>query len=251
VSAISGIPAVVLAGGLGTRLRAITNDRVPKPMVPVPLAGAWVPFLEFPLAHLRAQGVVQVVICVGHLGDRIRSHFEDGTRFGLDIAYDDAGPADTGLRVLRAMRRISGPSFLVVCGDTYHPIDVGAFMRNFGQHATWLMQLAVKRDAPGTTPNVAMTRSGHVVAYDELGVAGPFVGVETGTLVLRRQALDGFEDRASFSLTTDVYPHLIANRSLGSLETDAPFFDIGTPEGYDRFCARASEGAAQPISIAQ
>lgn len=243
------VPAVILAGGLGTRLRSITGDRYPKPMVPVPLGGRTCPFLEFPLAHLRAHGVGEVVLCIGHLGEQIRRHFGDGSRFGLTISYDDAGAAETACRVLRAGRRLRAPEFVVLCGDVYHPLDIEAFMVDFRRHAAWDMQLAVGA-ADGEGANVALGDDGVVIGYDRAGICGGRTGIETGTLALRSAALDDFGPRTDLSLTADIYPRLIARRALGGFATDAAFFDIGSPAGYDRFRAFVASGGATPLSQA-
>jgi mannose-1-phosphate guanylyltransferase len=248
------LPAIVLAGGLGTRLREVTGDRMPKPMVPVPLAGASYPFLEFVLAHLRAQGIVDIIICIGHLGDAIRRHFGDGRRFGLNLVYSDAGAALTATRVMRAMRvvdQLRSLEFLVVCADTYHPLDVSAFIGNFRERPRWLIQLAViERDGEGAA-NVAIDDDGTVTAYRVAGVeAARRAGLETGTLAVSRDALAGFDTQGDLSLTDDVYPALIGRRAVGTWDSGAPFFDIGTPDGYRRFCQFAAQAGVAPLSAA-
>ena len=75
--------AVIMAGGKGTRLRAITNDEIPKPMAPV----AGKPILQWQIECLRDQGVTDVVLIVGHLGEKIQDFFGDGKAFGVDIRY--------------------------------------------------------------------------------------------------------------------------------------------------------------------
>jgi mannose-1-phosphate guanylyltransferase len=245
-SAVS-VPAIVLAGGLGTRLREITGDRYPKPMVPVPLAGASHPFLEFVLAQLRAQGIVDIIICIGHLGESIQRYFGDGSRFGLQIDYDDAGLALTATRVMRAADRLSANEYLVVCGDTYHPFDLPAFMENFQRRPRWLVQLAVLEQGPGGPANVALDADGTVTVYDANGAEGLRVGLETGTLTMRKEALAGFDAALDLSLTDDVYPELIRRQAVGAWASRAPFFDIGTPRGYRDFCRFAAQDGATPL----
>lgn len=83
--------AAIIAGGLGTRLGALTKD-VPKPLVPV--AGR--PFLDHQLKLLRAGGVDKVVLCIGHLGEQIQDFVGDGSRWGLEVAYSLDGPVLLG-----------------------------------------------------------------------------------------------------------------------------------------------------------
>jgi NDP-sugar pyrophosphorylase family protein len=241
-------PAIVLAGGLGTRLRAVTHDRLSKPMVPVALDDGSVPFLEFPLAHLRSQGIIEVVICIGHIGEHIQQYFGDGSRFGLRITYDDAGSVLTGTRVRSAIRTTTASEVLVVCGDVYHPLDLRAFMNNFQRQITWSMQLAVRMGAMNGLANIAMDLDGRVISYESNGVQGVRTGLETGILALRPHALGTFSAKSDVSLTEDLYPALIARGTIGGFITKAEFFDIGTQQGYDRFCAYARRGGTVPIS---
>jgi NDP-sugar pyrophosphorylase family protein len=216
-------------------------------MVPVPYGARSHPFLDFVLGQLQSQGCTEIVICIGHLGDAIRTHFGDGSRFGLRIAYDEAGTVSTGMRVISAAAQVEASSFLVVCGDTYHPIDIAAFVRSFDDHPHWLAQLAIV-DRSDNTANVAVDSRGAVLAYDPVGVRGERTGLETGTVAMRRTALEGFIASGNLSLTGDIYPRLIARRTMGAWRSGAAFFDVGTPDGYQRFCAFVAGGGAAPVS---
>lgn len=244
----ANISPIILAGGLGKRLRGITRDRFPKPMVPIPVAGESVPFLEFPLAHLKAQGFTEIVICIGHLGEQICQHFGDGGRFGLSISYDNAGSADTGRRVWSAAQRLYADQFLVFCGDVYHPFELREFIAQFQQHPQWRLQLAVAPSLDDAPTNLAIDSDGVITSYDLNGLREQGNGTDAGTLLLRRETLDIYSDTADFSLTADLYPRLIEEKALGGAILDTPYFDIGTPCGYRRFCEHASAGGAVPLS---
>jgi NDP-sugar pyrophosphorylase family protein len=242
------VPAIVLAGGLGTRLRSVTNNQFPKPMAPISFGGMSYPFLEFPLAHLKAEGFADIVICIGHLGDQIRAHFGDGHRFGLTIRYDDAGDADTARRIWGATQLLGAPKYLAVCGDVFHPFGLGNFIENFCQHPQWLMQLAVAPKSGDASANLTLGPGYEITSYDARGVHGEYAGIEAGTLTFRDTVFEGDPVAADLSLTADIYPSLIAQRALGGKLVDQPFFDIGTPEGYDCFCQYAGAGHARPVS---
>jgi len=242
------LPVIVLAGGLGTRLRPVTEDRYPKPMAPVVTGDSSYPFLEYVLAHLHAEGCVDITICIGHLGESIRRHFGDGRRFGLRIGYDDAGDAATGLRVMRAMASLVRDEFLVICGDTYHPLDLRAFADDFIGHRRYLAQLSVLERDDYAIPNVALDDNGNVIAYDPAGVRAAHTGVESGTLAMRKQAFAALRPEPTLSLTGDVYPELIRRHAIGARYSRARFFDIGTPSGYHRFSAFVEQGGASPAS---
>lgn len=245
-------PAIVLAGGLGLRLRPITGDRCPKPMVPTPSASGDRPFLEWPLAWLRREGVQDVVICIGHKGERIRSHFGDGRDHGLAITYDDAGEADTGARCRSAFGLLKTDLALVVCGDVLVDFPLRPFLRGLIDHPGRDAVLAVAQDASGMPLNTGFDTDGTVSDFNRNGAAGSLTGVEAGVLAIRRRALDGSTEGASYSLVAHVYPRLIANRSLAASPVAGSFFDIGTPAGYARFCAwsAGAEPAHGALAIA-
>lgn len=243
--------AVILAGGLGTRLRSITHDRWPKPMCPFEWRGQAHPFLEFPLAHLRGSGIRRIVMCIGHLGQQIRDHFGDGRRFGLDIVYDDAGSAETATRLQRALALLGAEHCLMLCGDVYCPLDLKRFMASFDARADCLLQAAVQPGAADA--NLAWGDDGRALAYaDGLAAApepGARIGRELGVLAVRRAAFDGHHISANLSLTADIYPGLLARRTLGIFEVDAgtPYIDIGTPAGHEQFRAYVAAGGAEPL----
>jgi len=245
---VGDLTAVVLAGGLGTRLREITRNRYPKPMVPVGLGDREVPFLEFVLAPLKQQGIRQVLLCIGHLGDAVRAHFGDGSEFGIDIRYDDAGDADTGARVHSALRHVDTPELFVACGDVYHPVEVVPFLRGFRTRPDWQVQVAASDRPDAGTPNMILAPDGRVITHGAMGDnKGPAV-LETGTLAIRRTAFHGQNIGPDYSLTGDLFPLLAGQNALGSMLQSVPFFDIGTPERYRRFCAYAKSGRARPLS---
>ena len=110
--------AVILAGGLGTRLGPITA-RVPKPMVPV----AGVPYLEHQLRLLERQSIRNVVVLTGYLGNMVEEYFGDGRRLGLSIRYSrENTPLGTG-GALRLAAQLLDEQFLVIYGDSYLAID--------------------------------------------------------------------------------------------------------------------------------
>ena len=124
---LSTIPVAILAGGMATRLRPIT-EKIPKSLVTV--AGR--PFLAHQLELLRARGLRRVVLCVGHLGEMIEREFGDGRAWGMDLAYSFDGRVllGTGGALKRALPKL-GPEFFVLYGDSYLPIEYAPIARRF------------------------------------------------------------------------------------------------------------------------
>jgi NDP-sugar pyrophosphorylase family protein len=217
---------VILAGGLGTRLWPITNE-IPKPMVPV--AGA--PFLEHQLRLLRQQGITDIVLLTGHLGERIRDYFGDGAEFGLSIRYSrETTPMGTGGALREAADRLAD-RFLLLYGDSLLPIDYVDLLNVHRDTRTeGLVAVCDNRLADtDVINNIALDEHGFVVRYekDKPGDS-QLTHVEAGVLALSRSVLSlippGF-----VSLEHELYPKLIAQHQLAAYRTHQRFYDIGTP----------------------
>ena len=121
MSALDTIPVAILAGGLATRLRPIT-EKIPKSLVPV----ADRPFLAHQLELLYTQGIRRAVLCIGYLGEMIQKDF-GSEKFGVKLEYSFDGPKllGTGGAIKRALPML-GEEFFVLYGDSYLPIDYAA-----------------------------------------------------------------------------------------------------------------------------
>ena len=91
--------------------------------------------------------------------------------------------------------------------------------------------------------------NGTVLAHGDVSAMACETGIEGGTLAVRDKALENFTTGKDFSLTNDVFPQLLRARQLGTTFVETDFFDIGTPEGYHRFCKFAVAGGARPLSL--
>ena len=219
---------VILAGGLGTRLRPVTTQ-MPKPMVPV----AGVPYLEHQLRLLATQGFSDVVLLTGYLGEQISDYFQTGSSLGLRLRYaQEAAPMGTG-GALREARSLLDDEFLVIYGDSYLPIEyatVGRLLRSTNADGV----LVLYRDAHGETDvpgNVAIDDRGFVTRYDKSARHDADLRyVEAGVLALRRSVIDLMPPAGVVSLEQQIFPRLIERRSLVGLPTTQRFYDIGTPD---------------------
>src|SRR5664279_48481 len=121
------LPFAILCGGLGTRMRPLTLE-LPKPMIQIDGE----PFLGYLLRYVAAQGGKQAVLCVGYMGNVIRSFAGDGSRFGLTVRYVEDGPAPLGTAgAVKAALPELGEAFFVLFGDAYLPIDYAWAERRF------------------------------------------------------------------------------------------------------------------------
>jgi NDP-sugar pyrophosphorylase family protein len=256
--------AVILAGGLGTRLRAVVSDR-PKPMA----LGGGRPLLEYLVERVRLAGCDEVILCVGHRHEQIEQHFADGARFGVRIRYAvEETLLGTGgaLKNAEALLRAGTPhgaegAFLAMNGDTLCDLDLGVLMRAHAArragNASCLGTLALA-PVPDASDygEVTLDAEGRLVAFREKSAsAGPGL-VNLGVYTLERELLSWIPAGRPVSLEREVFPAIVegdgnwprtqvgaAALHLFGLPVAGSFIDIGTPEGYRRFERTVSESA--------
>ena len=219
--------AIVLAGGLGTRLASRLNQ-IPKSMAPV--AGR--PFLEILLDRLHAAGCRRVVLSVGHRRDVIIQRFQDRYR-GLAIDYAvEESPLGTGGAIRLALEHAHEASVLALNGDTYLDVDLSAvfeFHRASGRPLT----MAVVRVDDTARYGGVLVDNQHVTGFVEKGRAGPG-WINGGLYVFERSFSWPGELPSRFSFETDVLvPHVVQIQSAAFL-CEGYFLDIGVPEDFDR-----------------
>ena len=221
------IQAVILAGGLGTRLWPVTKE-VPKPMVPV----AGVPYLEHQLRLLRDQSITDIVLLTGYLGDQIEEYFGTGRSMGLTLRYSrEESPLGTG-GALRQAADLLADKFLVIYGDSYLPMQYRTALDALGNsRARGLLVVYDNRlEDTWVKSNVALDDDCNVVRYaKDSGDRNKLDYVEAGVSAFRRSVLDLIRGVGKVSLEEEVFPELIARRELIALPTKQRFYDIGTP----------------------
>jgi NDP-sugar pyrophosphorylase family protein len=232
------VQIVILAGGLGTRLRGAV-PRIPKPMAPV--SGR--PFLAWLVESLVSQGFSDLLVLTGHRAEAIVEHFGDGRAFGARIGYaHEPRPLGTGGALRRAMDRLD-EAFLLAYGDSLFLDPIAPIARALAEGpASGVM--TVHRDTVGETdvaPNVAVDEHGFVARYAKDG-GGDLDHVEAGVVGLRADMVASLPPDGPSSLEQDLYPALAARRRLRAWPTRRPFYDIGTPERLaraERFLSRS------------
>lgn len=224
-----GFQAVILAGGLGTRLLPITST-LPKSMVPV--AGR--PFLEYQLAYLYRCAVRDVIICLGHLGHAIEQHFGDGRRFGVRVRYGYErewllGTAGAVKNVENLLRDV----FVLIYGDSYAVCDIPRAMQYFLSQDRLGLMVVYKNDNRWDRSNVVLDGP-YIGAYDKSGTRPGLAHIDFGVSIFRREAFATVPADVPTDLSA-VYTALIARRQLLKFETRERFYEIGSPEGLREF----------------
>lgn len=234
------LPVALLAGGLATRLRPVT-EKIPKSLVDV----AGQPFVHRQLRLLRARGMRRVVICAGHLGDMIRDAVGDGSVFGLDVVYSFDHPRPLGTAgALKLAEPLLGDAFFVLYGDSYLECDYLAVQRAFhqsGQPA--LMTVYENRDAHDAS-NVVFVDN-RIAVYDKRQHTPAMRHIDYGLGVLTPAALAEVPPGKPCDLA-DVYASLLADGWLAGFEVRERFYEIGSPAGLAELAGRfAPDGATE------
>jgi D-glycero-alpha-D-manno-heptose 1-phosphate guanylyltransferase len=221
---------IVLAGGLGTRLRSVVPN-LPKCLAPV--EGR--PFLEWQLRSLAARGISHFILALGYGAYQVKEILNDSWTENLKIDYVEEQEAlGTGGATQFAMIKSGISEALVVNGDTFLGGDLSLMLRPLDLVGGELMRMAiVEVDDRSRFGGVAVNHNNRVVAFLEKGEAGPGK-INAG---LYRVRLDAFQTEASltFSMETSVMPRMIKLGALRASLTAGPFIDIGVPEDYKIF----------------
>jgi NDP-sugar pyrophosphorylase family protein len=244
------LPAVLLVGGMGTRLRPAIGD-LPKALAPV----RGQPFLAYQLRLLRSQGIRDVVLCVGYRRELIENCFGNGAAWGVRIRYArEETPLGTGGALRQAVALLaeiglSGP-LLAMNGDTFFdaPMDeLLAAHRQAGAPATVAL---IQVPNAGRYGAVTLDGDGRVSRFAEKSESGPGL-INAGAYILEPaafRALPGdMRSSIPLSLESQVFPHLVARRLLYGYLLEGYNIDIGTPESYAAFEAYL---AGQPADAA-
>lgn len=218
-------PVVVLAGGLATRLRPIT-EKVPKALVQV----GGQPFIVQQLRLLHSRGIQQVIISVWYKGEMICDVVGDGKRFELDIKYvfDGEKPLGTGGAVRRALNLLDCP-FFVLYGDSYLPCDYAEIQAAFDRSEKPGLMTVYRNVGKWDTSNVEL-RNGRVIRYDKRKSTPKMKYIDYGLGLFRPEAFIHISDGQSADLT-DIYQMLLANQQLSAYEVRERFYEVGSFEG--------------------
>lgn len=219
------LPVAILAGGLAKRLRPIT-ETIPKALVEV----ANRPFIEWQLDYLHKQGISQVVLCLGYLGEQIEGLIGTGQRFGLkvDYSYDGDRLLGTGGALRKALPML-GDAFFVYYGDSYLPIvfsDVETSFRFQNQSA---LMTVLKNGNRWDKSNV-LFKAGKLLEYNKHEPSQDMSYIDYGLGILSADVLLPYPGDQPFDLA-DVYHTLSLERRLAGFEVFERFYEIGSFEG--------------------
>lgn len=221
--------ALILAGGLGTRLRGVLPDK-PKPMAPI----AGKPFLEYLILQLRHQGISDIVLSVGYLSEQISDYFGDGGSLGINIAYSrETMPLGTGGALKLAEAKLSTSSFMVMNGDSFLDLEISKFLEDHERRSATVTMALTRVEDQKRYGSVLLDSTERVQRFVEKGEKTGSDLINAGIYILDRKILDQIPGGGKpVSLEKDVFSNLMGSSFFGSV-FEGFFIDIGIPKDYE------------------
>jgi NDP-sugar pyrophosphorylase family protein len=219
------LPIAILAGGLATRLRPMT-ETIPKALVPI----AGEPFLGHQLRLLSQRGVERAVLCVGYLGEQVRDYAGDGSRFGLHVDYSFDGPQLLGTGgAIRQALPLLGENFFAIYGDSYLSCDYADAAQKFLESGKPGLMTVFHNDGRWDRSNVEYS-DGRILAYDKAKRTPRMRHIDYGLGVFHRAVFDAVPQDRPCDLAV-VYQDLLGRGELAAWEARERFYEIGSLEG--------------------
>ena len=224
---IETVPAALLAGGLATRLRPIT-EKIPKALVDIDGR----PFIDHQLALLHRNGIRRVVMCLGYRGEMVRDHCGDGARYGMELKYSFDGDKLMGTGgALKRAAHLLGDVFWVMYGDSYMDIDYRAVLAAFDRSGAQGLMTVLRNGDRWDKSNVVF-QGGKLLKYDKRNVTPQMDYIDYGVGILRRQTLSEMPDDRPVDLA-ELYTRMVDERRMVGYEVTNRFYEIGTPAALE------------------
>jgi D-sedoheptulose 7-phosphate isomerase len=221
------LPVAILAGGLATRLKPLTES-IPKSLIE--LAGK--PFAVHQIELLRRHGITRIVLCVGYLGEKIKTALGNGSSFEVDLEYVFDGPVLLGTGgALRKASSLLGRAFFVLYGDSYLDCDYAAI-----EHAFWasgkLGLMTVLRNLDQWDRSNVSFKEGRIQRYNKNRRTSDMEYIDYGLGVLQAKVFDTYAENIPIDLV-QIYQDLIARDELAAFEVTQRFYEIGSSAGLE------------------
>ena len=216
---------VILCGGLATRLENLAKT-VPKSMIPI----EGKPFLEYQVENLKNHSIKDIILCAGHLSEKIEDYFGNGSKFGVNIQYSHDGDKPLGpIGAVKNAESLLNNEFFIMYGDSYLTVDFQKAYSFFTQNNKLGLMVVYKNNDKYDKSNIII-KDNMVVGYGEKDA----VYIDYGTSILRKKALD-IVPKNTFFTTGELFTKLIEQQELLSFEAKERFYHIGNPEALEEF----------------
>lgn len=215
--------AVILAGGLGTRLHPFTLT-TPKPMVPIYNK----PFLAYILELLKKNGITEVVLLVGYLHEKIEEYFKDGKDYAISIRYSVTPvEAATGTRIKHALPLLD-KNFLLLYADNYWPLHLPTLVDFYKKKKKKASVVVYHNESDASQHNMFIDEKGLVRIYDKTRTAKKLNGLDIGFFILDKHILTDLPED-NFSFEEIIVSRLIQDQELAGFITHEQYYALSNP----------------------
>lgn len=242
--------AVIMAGGKGSRLLSITNDEIPKPMVPVDGK----PLLEYQVEKLKTYGIKKIVMIVGHLGEKIVDHFKDGKDFGVEIDYIfEKEPLGTAGAFYYLKDKIDAKDFMLVFGDIFFDMDFDRMEDFHFKNSSLTTLLAHPNGHPYDSDLIQTDDTGRVIGFDSKHNVRDYWYdnmVNAGMYIINKRLLDLVKE----PVKTDFEKDILANQvklgaNIYAYHTPEYVKDVGTVDRINATVEELKSGLIQSKNL--
>lgn len=242
--------AVIMAGGKGSRLLSITNDEIPKPMVPVDGK----PLLEYQVEKLKTYRIKKIVMIVGHLGEKIVDHFKDGKDFGVEIDYIfEKEPLGTAGAFYYLKDKIDAKDFMLVFGDVFFDMDFDRMEDFHFKNSALTTLLAHPNGHPYDSDLIQMDDNGRVIGFDSKHNVRDYWYdnmVNAGMYIINKRLLDLVKE----PVKTDFEKDILANQvklgaNIYAYHTPEYVKDVGTVDRINATVEELKSGLIQSKNL--
>jgi NDP-sugar pyrophosphorylase family protein len=223
------LPIVILAGGLGTRIKEVTGD-LPKSMVLV----NGKPFLHWQLNLLRDSGYRDFVLCVSHGAERITEYLGDGCEFGINVrySYDGSKQMGTGGAILNATPLL-GENFAVLYGDSYLPINFKEIENAFLEKECKALMTVFKNSHDFGESNIEFS-NGRILRYSKKNANESMEHIDYGLSYFNANVFSNLPIDTPIDLS-DIIEELVTNDEISGFEVFQRFYEVGSISGLKDF----------------
>ena len=216
------LSAVILTGGLATRLYPVTKT-IPKALIPINVR----PFIDHQLALLKENGVTQVVLCIGNLGNHIVEFVGDGSQWGMEVqyAYDGAVLLGTGGAIKKAAE-ILPDTFMILYGDSYLDINFEQVVQRFYADNLPVLMTIFHNQNSLDASNI-LINDGKIAKYNKINHDPAMEYIDYGLIVIRKEVFDPYPSYEPFDLSL-VLSQSVDARQVASFEVEQRFYEIGS-----------------------
>jgi mannose-1-phosphate guanylyltransferase len=221
------VKAVILAGGLGTRLQPYTTF-VPKPMLPL----GEKPLLEHLIEWLRKNGIKSTVLCVSYLRKTIEDYFEDGERFGMPIEYAISSKPLATAGQLKTAEKFIDESFVCVYGDSIFDFDLKTMISQHLKKKSFITMSLYEYTTRLNYGVIETSKNGRVIGWNEKPEIKANINI--GCYVMEPQVFDLIPSNKPYGMDDVIKKAILRKKVVNSFLTKKGFMDIGDKTSYKK-----------------